>query len=158
MDISGFDGLAEHMRQAAAKVPTAIEKELDKQGLLILAEVKSKFGTYQPGWAQLADSTQAHREKLGYTVNDPLLRSGDLRDANKAKRTDFSLFVGVEADSVTLEGPGGKSVDAALVMGVHEFGTTDGRVPARPVYGPVLFHIGTYAFPLVRGVLKRVGL
>jgi hypothetical protein len=158
MRIDGFDGLAEHMRKAAAKLPKAIEKELDTQGALILTEIKAKFGTYQAGWPQLAEVTQEQRTKLGFSPNDPLFRSGDLRDAVKAERTDFKLFIGIKDGAVTLEAPGSKPVDAALVLGVHESGTTDGRVPARPVFGPVVFHIAIYAYPLVRGVLKRVGL
>jgi hypothetical protein len=158
MQLNGFDGLAAHLRKAAHLAPAAIEAELAKQGEPILKEIKAKFGTYQAGWAQLAETTQEKRVKLGFAPNDPLVMSGALREAVAVKAKGDRLFIGIEAGRITLTSPGGKSVDAALVMGVHEFGSTNGRVPARPVFGPVAFHMQQYAVPLAVGVLRRIGL
>jgi hypothetical protein len=39
------------------------------------------MGTYDYDWPQLAESTQRERERLGFAANEPLLRTGDLRES-----------------------------------------------------------------------------
>lgn len=55
--------------------------------VLVENQAKALIGTYQSAyspfaaWQELADATKAQRVQLGYTENDPLLRSGDMRDS-----------------------------------------------------------------------------
>lgn len=50
---------------------------------LVQKTAKSYIGHYDhPGnWAQLAEATQADRVRQGFPANEPLLRTGDLRDS-----------------------------------------------------------------------------
>jgi HK97 gp10 family phage protein len=48
---------------------------------LVAGEARRVIGTYDLGWPQLKESTQADRERKGYPPNEPLLRSGELRDS-----------------------------------------------------------------------------
>ncbi|HEY8126224.1 MAG TPA: hypothetical protein VIF88_12500 [Methylocystis sp.] len=50
---------------------------------LVQKTAKSYIGNYDhPGnWAQLAEATQADRVRQGFAANEPLLRTGDLRDS-----------------------------------------------------------------------------
>lgn len=43
-------------------------------------EAKRVIGTYEYGWPQLAERTQETRAYIGYPENEPLLRSGEMRD------------------------------------------------------------------------------
>lgn len=81
-----------------------------------------KFGTYtgNPSWPQLAPFTQADREAQGFTPNDPLLRTGDLRESVMRRH-------GIRWAEVGTDDP---------VMIYHELGTW--RMPPRPVFGPVV--------------------
>ncbi len=149
--------LASSFRHAASRMPEAIAAELEDQGKAIEADAKSLFGTYQDGWRELAASTQAERMRLGFTPDDPLFRSGGLRDTVTHKVEGNSVFVGVEPGTM-IEGPDGQEVDAAMVMGVQEHGSTDGRVPARPVFGTVAAHADRFRKAALIGVMARTGL
>jgi phage gpG-like protein len=48
---------------------------------MIEAEAKRVIGSYTFDWPQLADATQADRERRGYAPNEPLLRTGEMRDS-----------------------------------------------------------------------------
>ncbi|SIO50139.1 Bacteriophage HK97-gp10, putative tail-component [Bradyrhizobium erythrophlei] len=48
---------------------------------MIAAEAKRVLGTYDYKWTQLAAATQADRMQAGFPANEPLLRTGELRDS-----------------------------------------------------------------------------
>lgn len=136
----------------------AIASELEALGMAIEASAKSKFGVYQTGWKPLADSTKADRTRNGFTPDDPLLRSGGLRDAVHHKVEGESVFIGVEAGQ-TLRGPDGEEVEAAMVMEVQEYGDSLGRVPPRPVFGTVILEdLDRHVDDFVLGVMTRAEL
>jgi hypothetical protein len=72
-----------------ATLPVALEIEenraLERAAVIVEAEAVHEIGTYQDEaqpfvpWAELADSTKDQRVALGYTENDPGLRSGEMR-------------------------------------------------------------------------------
>ena len=62
-------------------VQRARERALEVGAQIIQKEARRVIGTYDYGWEQLAESTQADREKKGYPANEPLLRSGEMRDS-----------------------------------------------------------------------------
>ena len=68
------------------ELTTATHKALDHAAKLVEAEAKREIGDYQPdkgpfaAWAELADSTQKDRAAKGFPENEPLLRTGALRD------------------------------------------------------------------------------
>lgn len=124
-------------------VASAIAKEA---GVAIRDRAKEKIGTYQegsgnfPAWEQLAESTQEQRAKAGYTPNDPLLRSGELRESITT-RSDGN-------GSIT-----GTTLDIGLWM---ENGTE--KIPPRPFLGPAaeeeMHKIGILAAPLIKTLFR----
>jgi HK97 gp10 family phage protein len=92
-----------------AEVTVAVEletrKALERAAVVVEREAKATIGTYQPEagpfaqWAQLADSTLAEKEKLGYAPPDnPLLREGDLRDSIGHVVSGHEAAVGSNSD------------------------------------------------------------
>jgi phage gpG-like protein len=72
---------AGHLAHAAIELEIVKHELLDEAGHIVETEAKRVLGTYEYGWPQLADSTQTERERLGFTPNDPLLRTGDLKES-----------------------------------------------------------------------------
>lgn len=64
---------------------------------------KEEIGVYQPAygpfeaWAPLAESTKADRVSQGYTEDDPLLRSGELRDSIESEVVGLAAIVGTKS-------------------------------------------------------------
>lgn len=62
-------------------------KALELAARVVEKEAKAEIGHYQAAagdfaaWAELAPRTKAERVALGFTENDPLLRTGGLRDS-----------------------------------------------------------------------------
>lgn len=118
---------AKHLVALIASEKIAVTKGLDKAATIVEKEAKKEIGTYQPevgpfqDWAELADSTKEDRLKKGYTENDPLLRSGDLRNSISHQTKELTAQIGSTSD----------------IMIYQEFGTT--FIPPRPVLGPAAF-------------------
>ena len=111
---------------AAAEVAIHINARsaLKRVAVKVEATAKAELGTYQdavgpfPAWAELAESTKDERSRLGYTPNDPLLRSGELLDSIKHDVTDLVATIGSTSE----------------IAEYLEFGTS--KMPPRPFIGP----------------------
>ena len=128
-DISGF------IRHMAATIP-----QLDRSGQLgmrdagwiIMTEARSEIGHYQGDagpfveWAELAESTKADRIKKGYSENDPLLRSGELRNSIDVTTSHNQVVVGSALDTAvwmeqgTTKAPPRSFLGGAAVIGPAE--------------------------------------
>ena len=58
-----------------------VHDALEGASKIIEKESKSVIGSYRYGWPQLADETQDDRVRKGYPANEPLLRTGDMRNS-----------------------------------------------------------------------------
>lgn len=123
---------ANHLLTVIATEKIAISKGLEVACKAVEKTAKSEFGHYQPevgphpAWPDLADSTVEDRIRKGFTPDDPLLRTGELRDSIKHEVKGLHGVVGSESD----------------IMVYQEFGTlgSDGKgIPARPVLGPAAY-------------------
>lgn len=120
--------MAEHLIKGEIAVRVAAHNALDRVAAAIEQTAKDEFGIYQPAvgsfraWSQLADATKAERVRLGFTENDPLLRTGELRDSIGHEVEGMEAAIGSTSD----------------VMVYQELGTS--RIPPRPVLGPALQH------------------
>lgn len=135
--------LAQHfLRETAGEL--TIVREASRPGLeaaskLLLDEAKTYFGVYQQGagpfgtWPELADSTKEDRVAKGFPENEPLLRTGDLRDSLEREVHDFEAIVGSASD----------------VMLWQELGTS--RIPPRPVLGIALQRL----WPQIQKMMDR---
>lgn len=119
-----LDMFAREMSFASAKIAAEIEIGFH----IIVKEIeeiaKEEIGVYQPAvgpfeaWAPLAESTKADRVRTGYTEDDPLERSGELKNS-------------IESEVVGLVGIVGTKSEIGLWQ---EMGTD--RIPPRPFIGP----------------------
>ncbi len=118
-----FAELASRIEAGVAKFHAALPVALAEAGEIVKLNAQARLGHYQAGWPELTAETQAERARQGYTANDPLLRTGALRDAIAVRVAGNEAAIGV-------------SGDMAVIAGAHEFGT--GHVPPRPFLRPAL--------------------
>ncbi|WP_337022548.1 MULTISPECIES: hypothetical protein [unclassified Pantoea] len=107
---------------------TKIAAELELGFHIIVKEIeetaKEEIGVYQPAygpfeaWAPLAASTRADRVRQGYTEDNPLLRSGELRDSIESEVIGLAAIVGTKSQ----------------IGFWQEVGTEN--IPPRPFIGP----------------------
>ncbi|MFG1388807.1 phage virion morphogenesis protein [Xanthobacter versatilis] len=74
-------GFASFLGTMAMNMKTAEHEGLEKGCQIIEAEAKRVIGTYDYGWKQLADVTKRDRVANGFPENEPLLRTGEMRDS-----------------------------------------------------------------------------
>lgn len=75
----GINYLTKHIGLLPARAARMPVEVASRVAPLLSNNIKLVYGNTTL-LADLADSTQAEREREGYTPNDPLLRSGDLRE------------------------------------------------------------------------------
>lgn len=109
--------LATIFAMAATQIGHAHHEILEEGSLLFENSAKAAIGTYEYGWPQLAESTQEQRVSLGYSANEPLLRTGDLKNSITHNADDKEAYVGTDLEYAKY----------------HEFGTS--KIPARPFLG-----------------------
>ena len=129
--LNSLDELGWCFEQAGRLFDQKLEAYLKSFTDEVVTQAKLKLGYYQtsfgqwPTWAPLTEATQRIRTALGYTPNDPLLRSGAMHDetygiVQAGSRGHYTVTVGSEADYAWRQ----------------ELG--DGRTPPRPWLGPAL--------------------
>jgi len=106
-----FNSLAEFFDALPGAIDRGLRKAADGIGLAIEQRAMEKLGTYQPGWPQLESSTQAERISLGFAPNDPLLRSGLLKDTIQGvvepMNCGYRVVVGSDAPQARIQELGG---------------------------------------------------
>lgn len=126
VELTSLADLAGVLMHDTNEVLLRVHEALGASAEYLEKTAKDEFGEYQLGigpftaWPELADSTKADRVAKGYTENDPLLRTGELRDSIQHEVVGFDAFVGSTSD----------------IMPFQEFGTS--RIPPRPVLGTAL--------------------
>jgi hypothetical protein len=126
-EFGSLEGLAKHLMTAGLHgVETQVNAALKDAALLLEYEAISEFGKYQEGagpfgtWPSLAEATKIDRVRKGFSEDEPLLRSGGLRDSSRHEVSATEAIVG--------------NIDP--VMEYQEHGTA--KIPPRPVYGIAL--------------------
>lgn len=113
-----------HLASLHTKEQKSLERGLETAAKAVEESAKSQFGTYQkaagpfPAWPALAESTQKDRAEHGFSPNEPLLRTGELRDSISHQVQGLTAAVGSTSE----------------VMVYQELGTP--TIPPRPVMGP----------------------
>lgn len=127
-EFGSLRAFSRHLQGLAATGPAVTNHLGHEAGEVVKAAAHAKFGEYQdgvggwPAWANLAERTVEERLRLGFTPDDPLLRSGELRDSVTISQDGETTVVG----------------SANSVMLWQETGTDRG-IPPRPVLGPAAF-------------------
>lgn len=112
------------MSSASASIATGLEVSFRVIVKEIEETAKEEIGVYQPAygafesWAPLAEATKADRVRQGYSEDEPLLRSGELRDSIQSEVVGLTAIVGTKSE-----------------IGLwQEVGTEN--IPPRPFIGP----------------------
>lgn len=94
---------------------------------VIQYEAQHEIGTYQaqagsyPAWPQLAERTQRERVALGFTPNDPLLRTGELADSIGITTTFNEAVVGSDKDEAVYQELGTRHIPPRSFLGRAAF-------------------------------------
>jgi hypothetical protein len=115
-----LDEFAHVLELSARAVHPRLERDLYKIGALQEALAAEYIGREMPTWPPLAPSTISDKEKHGYPVPAPLLRTGAMRDSIRS-----------EVEPLELELAVGSTDPVALWQ---ELGTRRG-IPPRPFLG-----------------------
>lgn len=78
--LSSLADLADHLDATAFKVGVAPFETAKITAPVLAQSVKDVFG-HDPPLATLAESTQIERANLGYSPNEPLVRTGETRES-----------------------------------------------------------------------------
>jgi hypothetical protein len=144
VEFGSLGALARHAATVSLEIDAALAHGVRDAGKVILKRTKAKFGEYHDAegpfqtWPELQQSTQDERVREGYTADDPLLRSGNLRDSYR-----------MEAEGLTVEV--GSEEDVALYQ---EVGVPSRNLPARSTLGMAFVESEKDAFD---GLAGRVG-
>lgn len=102
MKLDSFSALAEALERRSIAAVTAARTALKVGAELVKTAAQESIGSYQPAkgdvpaWAPLSSATQEDRVAKGFTADDPLLRTGDLRDSIEIRPVgDDDVLVGV---------------------------------------------------------------
>lgn len=101
MDLEQF---ARELSSASASIATGLEVSFRVIVKEIEETAKEEIGVYQPAyglfdaWAPLAESTKADRVRQGFSEDEPLLRSGELRDSIESEVVGLAAIVGTKSE------------------------------------------------------------
>jgi HK97 gp10 family phage protein len=99
---------------------------MEKACMIVETEAKRVIGTYDYGWPSLAESTMQDRIAHGFAANEPLLRTGEMRD---------SIEHQVESDALVTRGVVGSNNE---IVKYQELGTE--HIPPRSFLGEAAMH------------------
>jgi len=126
-EFASFGSFARHLAVTAAMGEEVTHHLTAKAAEIIKEDAQKRIGEYQDytgpfnSWAPLAESTMADRVAKGFTPDDPLLRTGDLRDSIE----------------VTVKGNEAAVGSVSEIAMYQELGTDN--MPPRPFLGPAAF-------------------
>lgn len=104
---------------------------LDQAARVIQREAKASIGDYQGAatpfgaWPQLAESTQRDRVAQGFTPNDPLLRTGHLRDSIGRRVGDREAVIGSDEPVAVFQELGTRTIPPRSFLGGAAVRKTD---------------------------------
>lgn len=142
----GWDRVNRLLTTGPARLQNASRRALLQEGHYLRKKIVQGFTSQAPGGKQflpLAPSTLARRKSRGFKGTKILIVTGDLRNSVSVltMRGGDLVFIGV-ARTVRRKDSGEEQVNIAAV---HEFGTRDGHVPARPFIGPIMEEYAPHA-------------
>jgi len=103
-ELHSFLELAVRLGEVVVAEHEADKHALNKVARMIEKRAKEKIGEYQDqagpfvAWAELADATKEDRARQGYPEDEPLLRTGDMRDSIEHQVEDNVAQIGSNSD------------------------------------------------------------
>jgi len=156
-DFSSADALVDGIRARMIAATRSLGPEYAEISKMVGDDARGRLGSYHeqegpfPGWAPLEKSTMDERERLGFTRNEPELRTGALHDAIRELPTSEAAIVAVPDEMVTMGND--KPVNIAIVAEAQEHG--DEHLPPRPFMGPALWAKREEAIGLINVAIAR---
>jgi hypothetical protein len=95
-----LEGFIAHLTGSIGALAAAEGHAMEQAAKVVEAHAKKIVGVYQtdtgqfPAWAELADATKDDRVRLGYSENEPGLRSGDMRNSIDHKAEHNEAVIG----------------------------------------------------------------
>lgn len=132
MEFNSLGSLALHLASTELLLLKSMHDGLEKCAERIEKTAKEEIGHYQQAagpfaaWAELAESTEEQKARMGYPADSPLKASGEMANSFEHKTSGLETIIG--------------STDPKMYY--HEFGTM--RMPARAVLGPAVFRNREY--------------
>ena len=136
--------LAQHFEKVASLQAQVDKAALTKGAIRVERLAKSKIGQYQPEagpfaeWRELAESTKSDRKSQGYNEDDPLLRTGELRDSIDYTVEAKEAAVGSASQIASYQELGTKTIPPRSFLGssavesAQGFVRDTGRIAFRP--------------------------
>lgn len=132
----------------AMAVKAEERRALTQAARIIEAEAKAEIGHYQgaagpfAAWPELAEATKAERVRQGFTENDPLLRTGEMRDSISHVVGDREAAVGSNDEKAVWQELGTRTIPPRSFLGgaamrkAPEVARTLGAAPLVALAGP----------------------
>lgn len=115
--------LARHLGEVALSQHEMEHAALESAAVMVERRAKEKIGEYQQeagpfiAWPELADSTKADRTRHGFAEDEPLLRTGELRDSIEHTVADGVAQVGSNSDKAVWQELGTKYMPPRSFLG-----------------------------------------
>lgn len=123
-----FASFALHLGVIAAENTIKSHEELKVVSKYLEKKIKDRFGHYIrenigqfEAWKELAPSTKSERERLGYPPNEPLLRSGGLRDTIKSEVKGLTAVIGSDSDIMVWQELGTSRIPPRSALGTEAY-------------------------------------
>lgn len=150
-DISSF---VWHLGTIKARQALEIRNGLERAARIVEKQAKEEIGHYQPqtgefaAWPELAESTKADRVAQGFSENDPLLRTGKLRDSISHQVDGLEAVIGSDSDVAVWQELGTKNIPPRSFLGtalVNKEGQVAKTIGAHAV--GALLHGTSFSYP-----------
>lgn len=122
-EFSSIGGMIAHLAIMDAELVLSLHDGLKKCAVSIEKTSKEEIGEYQSavapfaGWVELADSTKEDRVSKGFSENNPLLRSGGLRDSISHEIDSLEAVVGSDSGIMVYQELGTETIPPRAVLG-----------------------------------------
>jgi hypothetical protein len=129
-EFTSFAGFGAELILLAAELPLVEHELLEDACRKIEKRAKDKIGEYQSeagqfaAWAPLAESTQEDRARQGFPEDEPLLRTGQMRDSIEHRVTGHEGHVGSDSDIALYQELGTLKIPARSFLGGAAFELT----------------------------------
>ncbi|MEW6352385.1 MAG: hypothetical protein AB1646_25310 [Thermodesulfobacteriota bacterium] len=129
-----WDKLIRQLGQAGERLKAEAQKATNENGRLLEETMVGHFEAQDLGWVPLKPDYLAWKLREGLSEETLFATTTLLQNIRYHERSWHEGFVGV-LRGATYQKSGESVVNIAAV---HEYGTKDGRVPARPFVAPTL--------------------
>lgn len=117
-DLAGF---GEEMLKLSVAVALETRLAIEEACVIVEHEAKRVIGTYDYGWVPLAQATIDDRSRQGFNPDEPLLRTGELRDSIQHTVIGLDGYVGSDNMKAVWQELGTKTIPPrSFLMGAAQ--------------------------------------